>query len=92
MELFQALLKFLVVNQVLTTDPLGTQIGITNSGLTGCPATTSTTTTTTSLPPINVTISSVCTGNTQTISLNSFSGGDGTTYFASDTTYSSPAF
>lgn len=82
--------RTLVVTAVLTSDPLGTQIGIANSGFTGCPATTSTTTTTTTVPPVTANISSVCTGVTQTITVDTFGGGTGT-YFASTTTYADAA-
>jgi hypothetical protein len=81
----------LTVTSVLFSNPGGTQIGIVNSGQTGCPATTTTTTTTTTQAPVNANISSVCTGVTQTITVDSFSGGDGSTYYASDTTYGDPA-
>jgi len=81
----------LVVNAVLTSNPGGTQIGIVNSGFTGCPATTttSTTSTTTTAPPVTANISSVCTGITQTITVDTFGGGTGI-YFASTTTYADP--
>ena len=81
--------RTLVVNAVLTSNPGGTLIGITNSGLSGCPATTSTTTTTTTVPPVTANISSVCTGITQTITVDTFGGGTGT-YFANTTTYGDP--
>jgi len=81
----------LVVTSVLFSDPAGTQIGIVNSGLTGCPATTSTTTTTTTLPPVTLDLTATCTGLTQTITIDNFAGGDGTTYYANDTTYDNPA-
>jgi hypothetical protein len=81
--------RTLVVNAVLTSNPGGTQIGITNSGFIGCPATTTTTTTTTTVPPITANISSVCTGITQTITVDTFGGGSGT-YFANTTTYGDP--
>jgi hypothetical protein len=42
------------------------------------------------LPPVTANISSVCTGITQTITVDTFGGGNGTTYFASTTTYASP--
>ena len=80
----------LVVASVLFSDPGGTQIGIVNSGLTGCPATTTTTTTTTTLPPVTLDLTATCTGITQTITIDNFAGGDGTTYFANDTTYADP--
>ena len=51
--------------------------------------TTSTTTTSTTLPPVTANISSVCTGLTQTITIDTFGGGSGT-YFASTTTYADP--
>jgi len=82
--------RTLVVTSVLTSDPGGTQIGITNSGLTGCPTTTSTTTTTTTQAPVNASVNSVCTGITQTITVNNFTGGDGATYYANTTTYADP--
>jgi hypothetical protein len=81
--------RTLVVNTVLTSNPGGTLIGITNSGSSGCPATTSTTTTTTTVPPVTANISSVCTGITQTITVDTFGGGSGT-YFANTTTYGDP--
>ena len=81
----------LVVASVLFSDPSGTQIGIVNSGLTGCPATTTTTTTTTTLPPVTLDLTATCTGLTQTITIDNFAGGDGTTYYANDTTYDNPA-
>ena len=80
----------LVVTSVLFSDPGGTQIGIVNSGLTGCPASTTTTTTTTTLPPVTLDLTATCTGITQTITIDNFAGGDGTTYFANDTTYADP--
>jgi hypothetical protein len=49
----------------------------------------STTTTTTTFPPVTANISSVCTGITQTITVDTFGGGSGT-YFASTTTYGDP--
>jgi hypothetical protein len=81
----------LVVASVLFSDPGGTQIGIVNSGLTGCPASTTTTTTTTTLPPITLDLTSNCTGATQTITIDNFAGGDGVTYYANDTTYDNPS-
>lgn len=51
-------------------------------GITVCP-----TTTTTTLPPVTFDISYVCTGSTQTITINNFGGGDGVNYSASGTTY-----
>jgi len=81
----------LVVASVLFSDPSGTQIGIVNSGLTGCPASTTTTTTTTTLPPVTLDLTATCTGLTQTITIDNFAGGDGTTYYANDTTYDNPA-
>ena len=50
--------------------------------VTTCP-----TTTTTTQAPVTATVSGACTGNTQTITVNSFSGGDGSTYYVSNTTY-----
>lgn len=50
--------------------------------ITTCP-----TTTTTTQAPVNATVSGACTGVTQTITVNSFSGGDGSTYYVSNTTY-----
>jgi hypothetical protein len=41
------------------------------------------------LPPVTANISSVCTGITQTITVDTFGGGSGT-YFASTTTYGDP--
>jgi hypothetical protein len=81
----------LTVTSVLFSDPAGTQIGIVNSGLTGCPASTTTTTTTTTLPPVTLDLTATCTGVTQTITIDNFAGGDGTTYYANDTTYDNPA-
>jgi len=80
----------LIVASVLFSDPGGTQIGIVNSGLTGCPASTTTTTTTTTLPPVTLDLTATCTGITQTITIDNFAGGDGTTYYANDTTYGDP--
>ena len=80
----------LTVTSVLFSDPAGTQIGIVNSGLTGCPASTTTTTTTTTLPPVTLDLTASCTGITQTITIDNFAGGDGTTYYANDTTYGDP--
>ena len=60
------------------------------------PRTTTTTTTTTTLAPTTTTTTqapisngfiATCTGNTQTITINALSGGDGTNYYANDTTY-----
>ena len=45
------------------------------------------TTTTTTQAPVTATVSGSCTGVTQTITVNSFSGGDGSTYYVSNTTY-----
>ncbi len=81
----------LTVTSVLFSDPAGTQIGIVNSGFTGCPASTTTTTTTTTLPPVTLDLTATCTGLTQTITIDNFAGGDGTTYYANDTTYDNPA-
>ena len=50
--------------------------------VTTCP-----TTTTTTQAPVTATVSGACTGATQTITVNSFSGGDGSTYYVSNTTY-----
>jgi hypothetical protein len=80
----------LTVTSVLFSNPGGTQIGIVNSGLTGCPASTTTTTTTTTLPPVTLDLTATCTGVTQTITIDNFAGGDGTTYYANDTTYADP--
>jgi len=73
--------SFFVVAQELTTDPGGTQIAMTGTGFTGCPATTTTTTTTT-LPPMSFTYSTSCAGGegTGVITINSISGGTGTGY------------
>ena len=49
------------------------------------------TTTTTTQPPISNGINSTCTGNTQTVTINAFSGGDGTNYYANTQTYADPA-
>lgn len=54
--------------------------------VTTCP-----TTTTTTQAPVTANISGSCTGTTQTITVNSFAGGDGSTYYASNTTYGDPA-
>jgi hypothetical protein len=72
---------FFVVAQELTTNPGGSQIEMTGTGLTGCPATTTTTTTTT-LPPMSFTYSTSCAGGegTGVITINSISGGTGTGY------------
>jgi hypothetical protein len=50
--------------------------------ITTCP-----TTTTTTQAPVSATVSGACTGDTQTITVNSFTGGDGSTYYVSNTTY-----
>lgn len=50
--------------------------------ITTCP-----TTTTTTQAPVSATVSGACTGVTQTITVNSFTGGDGSTYYVSNTTY-----
>ena len=50
--------------------------------VTTCP-----TTTTTTQPPISNGFNSSCTGTTQTITINAFSGGDETTYYANTQTY-----
>ena len=42
------------------------------------------------LDPVTCDISAVCTGTTQTITLNNFAGGNGT-YFANNTTYDNPS-
>jgi hypothetical protein len=42
------------------------------------------------LDPVTCDITAVCTGNTQTITLNNFAGGNGT-YFANNTTYDNPS-
>jgi hypothetical protein len=52
--------------------------------ITICPTTTTTTTT---QAPVSATVSGACTGITQTITVNSFTGGDGSTYYVSNTTY-----
>jgi hypothetical protein len=73
------------IDQVYFSNPGGTQLSITATGSTGCPATTTTTTTTT-LAPVNFNISSVCDGGFQDVTINGFTGGNGS-YQASDTTY-----
>jgi len=45
------------------------------------------TTTTTTQAPVTFDITGVCTGTTQTITVNNFGGGDGSTYYVSTTTY-----
>ena len=50
--------------------------------ITTCP-----TTTTTTQAPVSATVSGACTGITQTITVNSFTGGDGSTYYVSNATY-----
>ena len=72
---------FFVVQEELTSNPGGSQIEMTGTGLTGCPATTTTTTTTT-LPPMSFTYSTSCAGGEGTgiITINSISGGTGTGY------------
>ena len=45
------------------------------------------TTTTTTQAPVSATVSGACTGVTQTITVNSFTGGDGSTYYVSNATY-----
>jgi hypothetical protein len=55
----------LVVASILFANPGGTQIGIVNSGLTGCPASTTTTTTTTQ-PPTTTTTTSTSTSTSTT--------------------------
>ena len=50
--------------------------------ITTCP-----TTTTTTQAPVSATVSGACTGDTQTITVNSFTGGDGSTYYVSNATY-----
>ena len=42
------------------------------------------------LPPVDCTITATCTGNTQTITLSGFTGGNGT-YYANNTTYGDPS-
>jgi len=79
------------------SNPGGTLYSVTATAGTGCPATTTTTTTTTTtLAPTTTTTTqapisngfiATCTGNTQTITINALSGGDGTNYYANDTTY-----
>jgi len=73
------------IDQVYFSNPGGTQLSITATGSTGCPATTTTTTTTT-LAPVNFNISSVCDGGFQDVTINGFTGGNGS-YQANDTTY-----
>jgi len=50
--------------------------------ITTCP-----TTTTTTQAPVSATVSGSCTGVTQTITVNSFTGGNGSTYYVSNATY-----
>jgi hypothetical protein len=45
------------------------------------------TTTTTTQAPVSATVSGACTGVTQTITVNSFTGGNGSTYYVSNATY-----
>ena len=67
----------LIVAVVLTSNPGGIQIGIVNSGLTGCPTTTTTTSTTT-LPPVNFSLSYTCSGASSQVTASAFTGGAGT--------------
>jgi hypothetical protein len=71
------------IDQVYYSNPGGTQLPITATGLTGCPATTTTSTT---LAPVDFTISSVCDGIFQDVTISGFTGGNGS-YQANDTTY-----
>ena len=60
---------------------------ITANNITNNCTTTSTTTTTTTEPPVTYNFTAVCTGLTQTITIDTFAGGDGTNYYANTTTY-----
>jgi hypothetical protein len=71
------------IDQIYYSNPGGTQLPITATGLTGCPATTTTSTT---LAPVNFDISSVCDGIYQDVTINNFTGGNGS-YQANDITY-----
>lgn len=75
------------IDQVYYSNPGGTQLPITATGLTGCPATTTTSTT---LAPVNFDISSVCDGIYQDVTINNFTGGNGS-YQANTTTYDTPS-
>ena len=57
----------LVVASVLFSDPGGTKIGIVNSGLTGCPTTSTTTTTTTAAPTTTTSTSTSTSTSTTTL-------------------------
>ena len=73
-----------------TTTTTTTTAAPTTTTTTPAPTTTTTSTTsttTTTQPPVDFSISGVCTGTTQTITISGFSGGDGSTYYASDVTY-----
>ena len=63
----------------------------TTTTTTAAPTTTTTTaaptTTTTTEPPVTYNFTAVCTGLTQTITIDTFAGGDGTNYYANTTTY-----
>lgn len=71
------------IDQIYYSNPGGTQLPITATGFTGCPATTTTTTT---VAPVNFDISSVCDGIYQDVTINNFTGGNGS-YQANTTTY-----
>jgi hypothetical protein len=72
-----------------------TACGNTTTTTTAAPTTTTTTstttlaptTTTTTEPPVTFDITGACTGDTQTITVGGFAGGNGTNYFASVVTY-----
>ena len=86
-----------IIYAISYSTPGGILYSVTATAGTGCPATTTTTTTTTTtLAPTTTTTTqapisngfiATCTGNTQTITINALSGGDGTNYYANDTTY-----
>jgi hypothetical protein len=70
------------ITAVTSTNPGGTQQNITQTGLTGCPATTTLPPPTTTLAPMSFTYSTSCAGGAGTgiITINSISGGTGTGY------------
>lgn len=71
------------IDQIYYSNPGGAQLPIIATGFTGCPATTTTTTT---VAPVNFDISSVCDGIYQDVTINNFTGGNGS-YQANTTTY-----
>ena len=73
-----------VVNCTTTTTT--TTAAPTTTTTTATPTTTTTTTTTTTLPPITYGTVATCTGLTQTLTINTLAGGNGT-FYMNDTTY-----